>query len=106
MKRPGRRWPPIEVPSAMPRPSKFTPELGRRAVALAVVGLPHRAIARELGLGPRPLADWLARGRKADRSTAPGIWAPSFDIAAADSRHRRTRARIARETAAAKARWQ
>ena len=41
----------------MPRPSKFTPALARRAVALAAVGTPHHAIAWTLGLGRRTLAD-------------------------------------------------
>jgi hypothetical protein len=88
----------------MPRPSKFAPELARRAVALAAAGSSHRTIAREIGLGRRTLADWLARGRSGGEPFA--AFAVAFDQAGADAQRARAEARAARRKAEGKARWQ
>jgi hypothetical protein len=85
------------------RPSLFTPERARAALALAG-GDSLRWVAFAAGVSRRTLQAWLERGRRGDPAYA--AWAEEFDRRAERTRLARNRAWWNRYRAEARARYQ
>ncbi|CAN5827695.1 hypothetical protein BH23PLA1_BH23PLA1_29530 [soil metagenome] len=88
----------------MPRPTKFTPEIGESLIRLVSAGVPKTKIAPLAGVGLRTLHEWLERGRRGEPAFQK--WAARFDDETERMRRRRVNARFHVEQNEAKARWQ
>ncbi|QDV34405.1 helix-turn-helix domain-containing protein [Tautonia plasticadhaerens] len=87
----------------MPRPTKFTPEIGESVLRHLASGRSRRETVEALGIGRRTLQDWLRRGRAGE----PGLaaWAERVDRVATLMHRQRVRATWDRLEAESKERW-
>jgi hypothetical protein len=88
----------------MPRPTKFNTERRRAIVRAVVTGQGREAAAQAAGVASHTLAGWLARGRAGEPGFA--AWARVFDAAEWIAWERSWAERCARETAAARERYE
>ncbi|QDV32355.1 helix-turn-helix domain-containing protein [Tautonia plasticadhaerens] len=87
----------------MPRPTKFSPEVGEEFLRLLAGGRSRSEATDALGIGRRTLQDWLRRGREGEPTFA--AWAERVDRVAALRRRGRIRASWDRYEAESKERW-
>ena len=87
----------------MPRPTKFSPEIGESILRHLGSGRSRRETVEALGIGRRTLQDWLRRGRDGEPTFA--TWAERVDRVAELRRRKRVRASWARYEAESKERW-
>ncbi|CAN5697625.1 hypothetical protein BH23PLA1_BH23PLA1_33070 [soil metagenome] len=83
----------------MPRPTKFTPEIGESILRLVAEGVPKTRIAPRVGVGLRTLHEWLERGRSGEPAFEE--WAARFDVKSERVRRQRVHARFQAEQEAA-----
>src|SRR5262245_10558711 len=76
----------------MGRPSKFTLERAATIASLIAVGTSAEEAAAEVGIGPRTLHDWLARGRAGEPEYAKFLKAYEVAVETAAERRGRIRA--------------
>jgi hypothetical protein len=88
----------------MPRPTKFTPEIGEAILRHLAEGRSRRETVEALGIGRRTLQDWLRRGREGEPVFAE--WAEEIERVVELARRRRSEESWERTEAESKRSWQ